>query len=205
MLCFINISNINHIIYRKSNKNEAYQLAVQKKIANGGIIEFLLHDLIPGMTVTQILSEIVANEAFNYSYKNCIVAERNGQVVGHANFYPSDTSHSQSEPEIIPQNRLDYLAEMFSAEVPGSLYLNSIAVFPEARRNKIGSELLSIVKVQAKKQNLNQVSLLVWADNFIARKFYENHGFKIIRRIQIKPHEFLPHQDGMLLMNCVMD
>ena len=57
--------------------------------AAGGAVDYLVHDVIPGLTPAQIIAQNLADDAEPFTYRNAIVAECGLQIVGMALSYPS--------------------------------------------------------------------------------------------------------------------
>lgn len=56
----------------------------------------------------------------------------------------------------------------------------AIAVSPNFRHRRIGTELIQNFHERAKRSNIKKISLEVNADNFIAQKLYLSNGYKTI-------------------------
>jgi ribosomal protein S18 acetylase RimI-like enzyme len=192
----------NHLVYRDARPDEKNIIANLVILTDGGIFEFLLHDLIPNVTSKQIVIKLVGETDNVFSYKNWIVAEMNGKIFGAALSYSVDLLHSPEQEKFIPRERINHIREFYLKKVPNSWYLHALATIPEARNKGIGSQLIAHMKDLAREHGYNKLSLHVWADNFAAISLYKNLGFKIADTIKIEPHHFLPHQNGMLLMYC---
>lgn len=60
-----------------------------------------------------------------------------------------------------------------------TLYIDDLCVDNEYRNKHIGRIILDYVKDEAKKMNIEFITLNVWEGNDSARAFYEHNGFKI--------------------------
>ena len=56
----------------------------------------------------------------------------------------------------------------------------TIGVAPNARRNGIGSTLLTIIEKNIKNQGVNKIFLEVALNNIAGKKLYENNGYKVV-------------------------
>ena len=170
------------------------------------MLDFLFHDLVPGLTPVDIESEALANPDSHYSFRNTTVAEHRERIVGMALSFPA--THWRITEEMrhfIPAERLDHLTEFFSARVEDSLFLDALAVNEELRGNGIGSHLIGRTKQKAKEKGYGSVSLMVFRDNYDARRFYARHGFEVVREVIVAPHPRIPHDSGCLLLNCPLN
>lgn len=58
-----------------------------------------------------------------------------------------------------------------------SFYVNTLAIYPEARNHGLGAELLEAAVRKARKAHCARVLMEVSAENDRALRFYERHGF----------------------------
>ena len=68
-------------------------------------------------------------------------------------------------------------------------HILDLAVHPDFRRQKIGSDLLSRAIGMMKTENVSRIFLEVREDNLAARKLYEKFGFQFIQRRPNYYHE----------------
>ena len=193
---------MNNISIRQAVKTDAQIITELNLQAGGGVAEFLLTGLIPNVSPKQMMQHQIESDEAPYSYQFVIVAELDNRVVGSANFYPSEFNHvpDASEESFIPFDRTNaVLAPMYRHCPKNTIYLHALAVLPEYQGKRIGKKLLDYVKNIAKEKK-QAVTLHAWMDNHRAIKLYENEGFKIIERIEIKCQPLLPHDGGMVLM-----
>jgi len=194
------------ITYRKGRKEDCAALAEFVSIAAGGVIEFLFHDLIPGMTPLEIERHGLENVEMPRSYKNSIVAESDGTLIGAVLSIPS--SHHRITEEMrafFPADRLAHLEHFFSVRIENSLLLDALCTDEKSRGKGIGTQLISLTKEKARQAGFKFLSLVVFADNTNARRLYEQCGFEVIEKIELKPHALIPHEGGCFLMRCEID
>jgi ribosomal protein S18 acetylase RimI-like enzyme len=191
------------IDYRAATREDSGVMADLIRIAAGGVVDFLFHDLIQGVTPVQILANGLKNDRFPHTYKNAVVAVSESAVIGVALSYPSE-HHGVTEAlrAFVPRDRLDHLAAFYEARVENSLYLDSLAVFEEFRGQGVGSRLISLTKEKTLAAGFDTVSLIALADNAPALSVYQRHGFEVVAEIPVAPHELIPHQGGSLLLEA---
>ena len=190
-----------NITYRTGEIKDAPQIAFLINKASGGIVEFLFHDLIPEKSPIDVVAIGLQEEKSYFSFKNTIVAELNNSVIASVLSYPSSYVEITDElKNFIPQDRLDYIMGIYTANIPESLYIDAIAVADSYERKRIGSTLLSLTFEKAAKENFNKVSLIAFADNTRALQFYKHHGFEITAPIAIENHPTVPHQGGAFVL-----
>lgn len=194
------------ITYRDGRKEDCAALAEFVSIAAGGVIEFLYHDLIPGMTPLEIERKLLEKVESPRSYNNSIVAEKDGKLVAAALSIPS--SHHRITEEMrafFPEDRLAHLEHLLSSRVENSLLLDALCVAEDTRTQGVGSQLIALTKKKAVNAGFKLLSLIVFADNTNARRLYEQCGFEVVEKIELKPHALIPHEGGCFLMRCEIE
>jgi GNAT superfamily N-acetyltransferase len=194
------------IIYRDGRNEDCAALAEFVSIAAGGVIDFLYHELIPGMTPLEIERKVLENVDMPRSYKNSIVAEGDGGLLGVAISFPSSHHRiTQEMREFFPEDRLAHLKHLLSSRVENSLLLDALCVTEDCRGLGVGTQLISLTRQKALKAGFKLLSLIVFADNTNARRLYEHCGFEVVEKIDVQPHALIPHEGGCLLMRCELD
>jgi len=169
--------------------------------AGGGINEFLLEGVIPGMRITQLISAAVLEPSSPLHYSNAVIAERGGVVIAMALAYPSEEFGMREELSVlVPAKRLSHMAALFTNKVINTFYLHALWVNPSERGSGMGRELLDYVNKTGRDRGFDQMSLHVWADNKIALGLYEGYGFRPVTTIAIGRTEELNHEGGIILM-----
>lgn len=193
---------ISDISYRHATSEDSAAVASYICLAGDGLYEFLLNDLIPGFTSTEILKWTVGVLASPLSYKNCFVAVdcRDDQIAGVINLFPADLLREQSH-ELINTQRWRYLEPVFQRQDWGSLFINSLAVGRQWRQCGIGGRLLDHAFERAEKDGYDRVSLHVWSENLNAISFYEKRGFKVMEEVALPAHLDFSGKSGSILMS----
>ena len=182
------------------------RLAELMEIAAGGMLDFLFHDLVPGLTPVDIEARALENPDSHYSFRNAIVAEHAGRIVGMALSFPADEFRITEEMrQFIPEERLNHLNDFFSARVDGSFFLDALAVDVKLQGQGIGSRLIELVKQKAIENGYESISLMVFRDNIEARRLYARHDFEVVREVDVAPHPRIPHDSGCLLLDCPLE
>ena len=201
-----NTDKYHKLIYRKAKKEDCSVLAELVNIASGGIIEFLLRNLIPGMTPVQFVAQSLQIDNNPRSYKNAIVAESNEKLVGVALSIPSHFhTITDDMKNLFPEERLEHLKHYYAARVENSLLLENICVDDKFRGKGIGTKLISLTKKKAKESGFKILSLIVFADNKDALHLYRRCGFEVAKNVELKFNEHIPHEGGCVLMKCDLD
>jgi ribosomal-protein-alanine N-acetyltransferase len=95
-----------------------------------------------------------------------------------------------------PRGAVAYSLAAISRSSTGLATLVSIAVLPEARRRGAASLLLRSTMRRLKLRGIARLTLVVRQTNLPARRFYERHGFALLRRA---PAYYGPGRDGLLM------
>lgn len=191
------------ITYRQGKKEDSQRIAELDYIASDGAVEYLFHDLVPGRSAMQLLSDGLQQDTFPHTFRSSIVAISDQEVVGMALSYPAQFHCITSELEnFLPADRLERFRDFYSSRVEGSYFLDAMSVDGEYRGKGIGKALLDQTKDKARSEGFTELSLIVFADNTTAVSFYEQSGFKRVKSIKLEAHELIPHEGGCILMVC---
>jgi len=191
------------IKYRPGQKQDCTKLAEFINIASDGVVEYLFHDLVPGMTAVQVIAHNHESDNYPHSFKSAIFATDGNDIVGMALSYPSSYHKITDEMKsFFPADRLEHLRHFYLSRIENSLYLSALCVAENNRRRGIGERLISITKAKALEKGYNALSLIVFADNTFAIPVYERTGFKAVQKVELQGNDFIKHKNGCLLMKC---
>jgi len=189
--------------YRSAEKEDSGKLAELINIASDGVVEYLFHDLVPGMTPVQVIAHNLENDNYPHSYRSAVVATEEADIVGMARSYPSSYHKVTDEMRgFFPADRLEHLSHFYSSRVENSWFLDTLCVVESHRKKGIGMELISLTKEMAVENGFNSLSLVVLADNTLAIPLYEGTGFEVVQKVELQGNQFIKHKDGCLLMKC---
>ena len=128
----------------------------------------------------KMMTSLVEREDSQYSYRNTLVAMADEKVVGIAVSYDGSKLHQLRQAFI--QAAKEYIGKDHSSmddeTQAGELYLDSLAVLPEFRRQGIAQRLLNATKGKADKMGLPCVGLLVDKGNPVGEALYASVGFR---------------------------
>lgn len=184
--------------FRTAVRGDCHRIAVLVRIASDGVTDYVWSTLAleyPGLALIEIGAIRYSGEESVFSYKNCVVAEHDGEVIGLLLSFPVEVEQGASSGEPV-----DPVLEPYSMEVPGSFYICSLAVLPEFRGLGLGGKMLDIAREQARERGLGTLSLLVFEQNQGACRLYEREGFEVVDRAQVVPHELIHYTGDLLLM-----
>lgn len=128
----------------------------------------------------RMMTSLVERDDSQYSYKNTLVAMADETVVGIAVSY--DGGHLHELRKAFIEAAKTHIGKdhsgMDDETQAGELYLDSLAVLPEYRRQGIAQQLLKATKEKADKLKLPCVGLLVDKGNPAGEALYATVGFQ---------------------------
>lgn len=139
-----------------------------------------------------------AREDADFSYRNAVVAEEDGEVVAMVLAYrlpeAGDIADLEEMPEVLrPLAELELLA-------PGTFYVNVLATLPGYQGRGLGSRLLEVANDLAAEAGCDELSIQVFEQNEGAVRLYERHGYRTVARRRAIPHPSYPYDGDVLLM-----
>lgn len=138
----------------------------------------------------KMMTMLVERENSQYSYRNTLVAMDGDKVIGISVNYDGARLHELRRAFIEAAKK--YIGKdhsgMDDETQAGELYLDSLAVLPEYRRQGIARKLLKGTKERANRLGLPCVGLLVDKDNPIGEALYTSIGFRYINDNQWGGH-----------------
>ena len=138
----------------------------------------------------KMMTMLVECENSQYSYRNTLVAMDGDKVIGISVSYDGARLHELRRAFIEAAKK--YIGKdhsgMDDETQAGELYLDSLAVLPEYRRQGIARKLLKGTKERANRLGLPCVGLLVDKDNPIGEALYTSIGFRYINDNQWGGH-----------------
>jgi ribosomal protein S18 acetylase RimI-like enzyme len=195
--------------FRPATRADSHRIAELFRICSGGVADYVwstMADEYPGLSLTEIGARRYAREDIPFSYRNCVVAEVGGEVVGMLVAFPiavpaPDARRDAAAPaEGRAPDRPDVLAPYGELEVPGSYYVCGMAVLLEHRNRGLGTRLLAIARAEARARGMETLSLLAFEQNQGAVRLYERNGFVVVDRRPVVPHELIHYTGDALLM-----
>ena len=188
------------VTFRAATAEDSRRIAELFSISSDGVVDYVWMTLAPeypGLEPMEIGAVRYASEEGNFSFTNCVLAEREGEVIGQLCTYPVEASAEEHD------EHLDPILEPYARlEIPGTLYISSLALFDGFRGMGLGTKMLSIARERARERNLDALSLLVFEQNTGAVKLYEREGFHEVDRAAVVPHPLINHIGDVILMTA---
>ena len=188
---------------RPARKADAPILAQLDNLASDGIAGYVWSLLAePGEAPLDYGRRRLEREDSAFSYRNAVVAEADGQVVGMLLGYRQPDPYETGRPADLP-NILNPLIAL-EAMVPGAWYVSSLAVLPDSRGRGVGARLLANADGLAQDSGARTASLIVAEANGRALGLYRRHGYERTARRPIVPYPGAQYDgDWVLLTKAV--
>lgn len=185
---------------RPARKSDAPNLARLIDIAGEGIPSFLWQSAAePGETALDVGTRRAERDEGGFSWTNARVVDVGGEAVAMLLGYRQPDQLPDIDFSDIP-GFLHPLLELESL-VPGSWYINALAVLPEHRGAGLGSRLLAEAGGLAARARATTISLIVDDANEGAKRLYARHGYaEIARRPALPIPGGQSHADWVLLV-----
>jgi ribosomal protein S18 acetylase RimI-like enzyme len=174
------------VVFRSAVRADAREIARLFQISSEGASDYIWSQLAePGQELLDVGAIRYARDDVDFSYQNCLIAESDGEVVGMIHSYVM-----RHDPQAVPTTD-PVLAPYADMEVPDTLYISSLALHEGYRNRGLGAQLLAHAQDRANRLGLKGLSLIDYAANTGARRFYERHGFSIIKTCRVTPHPMI--------------
>ena len=171
------------VLFRPARRDDAREIARFFQISSEGGADYIWSLIAqPGEDLLEVGAARYAREGVNFSYENCLIAEHQGRVIGMMHSYVM-RHDPHAEPVTDP-----VLAPYADMEIPDTLYISSLALDEGWRNQGLGATFLQAAQARCDALGLDGLSLIDYAANTGARRFYERHGFHIVKTCQITPH-----------------
>ena len=182
--------------FRSAVRADAREIARLFQISSEGVSDYIWSQIAePGQDLLDVGAIRYARDDVDFSYQNCLIAEADGQVIGMMHSYAM-----RHDPLAVPTTDA-VLAPYADMEVPDTLYISSLALHEGWRNRGLGMQFLAHAQERADRLGLNGLSLIDYAANTGARRFYERHGFTIIKTCRVTPHPMIRVTGDAYLMH----
>ena len=190
------------VSYRTARREDAHTIAELFTMAGHGIAEYLWSlETRLGQSPIELGAERAARDDAHFSWRNAILAERDGVTVGMLLGYPLPPAPTPGRSADLA--RLPPVLQPFVAleqQAFGTFYINGFAVRPADRGNGIGSKLLYKCRKRALDAGTARITVEVFEQNEGALRLYQRHGFRVLDRRPVVPHSSHPYSGDILLL-----
>lgn len=180
------------VLLRRARRADSPAVARLFLISSDGLAEYIWSRLArPGESLEEVGARRYARRGFPFSYRNCLIAERDGgEVAGMLHSFPM-----HADPDAPPETD-PVLRPYAELEDDGSLYVSAVALFPPCRGQGIGTRLMAAAEDRARRLGLQRVSLICFERNTGAMRLYHRLGYREVARRPLVPHPSLHYADG---------
>lgn len=174
------------VVFRPARHDDAHEIARFFQITSEGGADYIWSLIAePGADLLAVGTARYAREGVNFSYENCLIAEHQGRVIGMMHSYVM-RHDPRAEPVTDP-----VLAPYADMEIPDTLYISSLGLDEGWRNKGLGANFLQAAQARCDELGLAGLSLISYAVNTGALRFYEHHGFHTVKSCQVTPHPLI--------------
>lgn len=178
---------------RPAQPSDAPNLAKLIDIAGEGIPRWLWsRSCGDGQDPLEFGAERARRTEGGFSYRNALVAERDGRPIGMVLSYAIDTA-PDDDPDDLPAPIAPFVK--LEAQSVGTWYINALAVFAGARSAGVGSALVQAAENLAVDAGYSSMSVQAYSQNIGAVKLYERLGYQEHGRVPVREHPCQPYYD----------
>lgn len=164
-----------------------------------GSIAFILTGTTERKEAASILDDFFRQGGNRVSYRNTLVLEEDGQVVGIALVYDGAKARELDEPleraalkkSGIPDYRIPTEAD------ESEFYLDTVSVSPSCQGRGYGRKLIEAACQRGREQGHHRIALLVDLSNAGAKRLYEKLGFTVAGTKSIGEEEYFHMVRGL--------
>ncbi|MEE8443840.1 MAG: GNAT family N-acetyltransferase [Alphaproteobacteria bacterium] len=181
--------------FRPAGRDDARRIAELYRAATDGVADYIWGGLATaGESVLDVGERRFARSGEDFSWQNCILAGREGAVVGLCHRYLAAQASGPPPDDFDP-----VLRPFAELEDPGSLYVAGISIDPAHRRTGLARELLRLAFGHARDCALPRVSALIFDSNAASRALFEGVGCRVIDQREVPPHPIIERSGEILL------
>ncbi len=187
--------SFDDVIFRPAIKQDCREIARLYSISSDGVADYIWTKLAePGEDIIDVGIRRYGREDSFFSYKNCTIAEINGEIAGMLVAFPMHVdpdAEPETDPVLVPFSKL---------EEDKSYYICDIGLFEQYRGNGIGSRFMELAEIKSGELGLNKLSLIVFEQNKGAKRLYERLGYTETAREKVIPHPLIHFEGDAILM-----
>ena len=187
-MVYLLIYNLQYVVMKTENIKIREAVAADASLVGRVVLMALHYD--ETHPFASIFAELAAREVSQYSYRNALVAEVDGETVGAIIGYDGACLEELRKP------LYELMVEKFGSVRPvedetsaGEFYLDSLAVLPQWRGRGVGSALLSAARDRAFAAGHERVGLIVDFANPRAEALYNSLGFERVNATTFLGHD----------------
>ena len=137
------------------------------------------------------MEEFIRMEQSRFSYRNCIAAEENGQILGTVLCYGADRMDELDRPMLELVRDKGRTAEPYPKECRGHrFYIDSIGVYGMSRGKGVGTALIHAAEERGHRLGYDTISLIVDEKKNKTKQLYERLGFQQTGNVELMGHNY---------------
>ena len=183
------------ITFRPADKSDSRDIALLYRMSSDGVADYVWSTLAgPKEDLLDVGQRRYEREDTDFSYRNCMLADCDGEVVGMLVAFPmqlTDAADDDIDPVLLPYCML---------EEADSYYICGVAVLPGFRGKGVGSRFMALAERDALDKGFSKISLIVFEKNTRTKKLYESLGYREVMREPVVPHALIRYTGDAVLM-----
>ena len=184
------------VVTRPAKNSDCRTIASLYSISSDGVCDYIWTTMAkPGEDILDVGQRRYEREEGPFSYRNCTVAELNGEIIGMLVAFPMHVDPDATEEVVDP-----VLTPYSALEEDNSYYICGMALFPPYRGHGVGSSFLALAEMHARARKLAKLSLIVFEQNEGAKRLYLRNGYVEVARHPVVPHPLIRYTGDALLM-----
>ena len=186
------------LFIRPARRSDCVDIARLVLMSSDGIAEYIWRPHVFGRgSLIAVGTQRCARDDVPFSWTNCLIAEQGGRIAGslHAVAIPAPLDDDEPVDERDPA-----LRALLEFSDRGSLEIRGLAVYPEFRGRGAATRLIAAAASQARAQGLARLSVICFATNEAAIRFYRGFGFTERTRAAAPVHPAFDHAGGEMLL-----
>jgi ribosomal protein S18 acetylase RimI-like enzyme len=186
------------LFIRPARRSDCVDIARLVLMSSDGIAEYIWRPHVLGrFSLIAVGTQRCARDDVPFSWTNCLIAEQGGRIAGslHAVAIPAPLDDEDTIDESDP-----VLRTLLEFSDRGSLEIRGLAVYPEFRGRGAATRLIAAAASQARAQGLARLSVICFATNEAAIRFYRGFGFAERARGAAPAHPAFDHTGGEMLL-----
>lgn len=157
-------------------------------------MELTVLEKVPPAELRRIVVKSMQEDPYRYSYRNGLVFEAEGEIIGCAFGYPGELEPKLSKPldrKLASFNDGKPLPFYEDAETfPGEWYLDSLVTKRGHRGKGVARRLMEQLPHLARSHGERIIGLNCEQDNHIAKQFYQSVGFRTTSERRLSGHPY---------------
>jgi ribosomal protein S18 acetylase RimI-like enzyme len=179
---------------RPARKSDCRRIAELYRMSSDGVADYIWTKLAaPGEDILEVGRRRYEREGTLFSFQNCKLVERDGQVIGMLVAFPMkvDSEYVETDPVLVPYSVL---------EEDESYYICGMAIEAAQRGRGLGTQLLVEAERSGRALGFNKLSLIVFEQNAGAKRLYDRAGYVEKRRHAVVTHPLIHYTGDAILM-----